>query len=334
MLPERLSNGLCSLHPGGKKLTLSIFIKIGGNGEVLDTRIAETVIDSARKCTYDEVQSWRNRDGEHPEPHADILRLIDDAYELCAIVDKRRDEEGRIDFEIPETQIDIGPDGEPVGVSMRERKASHKLIETFMVLANEEVSRAFHKMGLPFVYRIHEPPSDANRADLRILFKKYGIDLAPGEFSPKDLRDAYRALKAKPDVPPIEKSLLSRLSKACYSEKPLGHFGLALKFYSHFTSPIRRYPDLQIHRIIKERLRGEFDKKRAEHYAEILPIRTKQNSEAERRAESLEREVEALEAARFMEKEIGKEFDAVVVGASRLAYYVRIPNGIEGAVFL
>lgn len=217
---------------------------------------------------------------------------------------------------------------------MRERKASHRLIETFMVLANEEVSRAFHKMGLPFVYRIHEPPSEANRADLRILFKKYGIDLAPGEFSPKELRDAYRALKAKPDVPPIEKSLLSRLSKACYSEKPLGHFGLALKFYSHFTSPIRRYPDLQIHRIIKERVRGEFDKKRAEHYAEILPIRTKQNSDAERRAESLEREVEALEAARFMEKEVGKEFDAVVVGNSRLAYYVRIPNGIEGAVFL
>ena len=334
MLPERLSNGLCSLHPGGKKLTLSIFIRIGGNGEVLDTRIAETAIDSARKCTYDEVQSWRNRDGEYQEPRADILRLVDDAYELCAIVDKRRDEEGRIDFEIPETEIDIGPDGEPVGVSMRERKASHKLIETFMVLANEEVSRSFHKMGLPFVYRVHEPPSEANRGDLRILFKKYGIDLAPGEFSPKDLRDAYRALKAKPDVPPIEKSLLSRLSKACYSEKPLGHFGLALKFYSHFTSPIRRYPDLQIHRIIKEKLRCEFDKERALHYAEILPVRTKRNSDSERRAEALEREVEALEAARFMEKEVGKEFDAVVVGNSRLAYYVRIPNGIEGAVFL
>ena len=217
---------------------------------------------------------------------------------------------------------------------MRERKASHRLIETFMVLANEEISRSFSKLGIPFVYRIHEPPSEENRADLRILFKKYGVDLAPGEFAPKHLREAYRELRAKPGVPPIEKSLLSRLSKACYSDKPLGHFGLALQYYSHFTSPIRRYPDLQIHRIIKEKLRGEFDSERKRHYVEILPVRAKRNSESERRAEALEREIESLEAARYMEKEVGKEFDAVVVGSSRLAYYVRIPNGIEGAVFL
>ncbi|MDQ1344091.1 MAG: ribonuclease [Patescibacteria group bacterium] len=217
---------------------------------------------------------------------------------------------------------------------MRERKASHRLIETFMVLANEEISRTFHRLKIPFVYRVHEPPSETNRADLRILFKKYGIDLAGGEFSSKDLSEAYRKLKAKPNIPPIEKSLLSKLSKACYSEKPLGHFGLALDFYSHFTSPIRRYPDLQIHRIIKERIRGKLDGERLRHYSEILPVRSRRNSETERRAESLEREIESLEAARFMEKEVGKEFDGVVVGNSRYAYYVRIPNGIEGAVFL
>lgn len=280
------------------------------------------------------MQSWKDRDGEHPLPHSGILRLVDDAYDLVGRVDVRREAEGKLDLEIPETQIEVGPDGEPVGVSMRERKASHRLIETFMVLANEEISRSFHKMKIPFVYRVHEPPTDANRTDLRLLFKKYGIDLPYGDFSPRELSDAYKKLKEKPNIPPIEKSLLSRLSKACYSEKPLGHFGLALEFYSHFTSPIRRYPDLQIHRIIKEKLRGTLDAKRLGHYAEILPVRTRRNSEAERRAEALEREVESLEAARFMEKEVGKEFDAVVVGNSRLAYYVRIPNGIEGAVFL
>lgn len=334
MLPERLSNGLCSLHPGERKLCLSIFIEIDSKGAVTTTRITETKIDSARKCTYEEVQSWKDRDGRHPLPHPEILRLVDDAFELAAIVDARRDAEGRIDFEIPETRIELDPDGEPSGVTLREHKASHKLIETFMVLANEEISRSFTKLGIPFVYRIHEPPSEENRADLRVLFKKYAIDLPHGEFSPKDLREAYSRLKEKPGIPPIEKSLLSRLSKACYSDKPLGHFGLALQYYSHFTSPIRRYPDLQIHRIIKEKLRGEFDAKRKQHYIEILPVRAKRNSESERRAEALEREVEGLETARFMEKEIGKEFDAIVVGASRLAYYVRIANGVEGAVFL
>ncbi len=198
-----------------------------------------------------------------------------------------------------------------------------------MVLANEEISRSFSKLGIPFVYRIHEPPSEENRADLRILFKKYGIDLPHGDFSPKELREAYSRMKAKPGIPPIEKSLLSLLSKARYSENALGHFGLALQFYSHFTSPIRRYPDLQIHRIIKETLRGKLSAERKRHYVEILPVRAKRNSESERRAEGLEREIEGLETARFMEKEIGKEFDSIVVGASKFAYYVRIPNGVE-----
>jgi ribonuclease R len=333
MLPEKLSNDLCSLHPGGKKFCLSIFLKIAKDGRVLDRRVEETVIHSARRCTYDEVQSWQDADGAYPLPEPNVLELVRSLFDLVRGIDTRREAEGRIDFEIPELKVVLDDQGEPERVAERDRKASHRLIETLMVLANEEISAYFSKIT-PFVFRVHEPPSPESQGELRELFATYGIRFKGMEIRPKDLQEAYLALKAKTGVPPIEKLLLSKLSKARYSELPLGHYGLSLSFYSHFTSPIRRYPDLQIHRIIKECLREKLSAERKKHYAAILPGGAKRASENERRAEGLERAVESFDAARYMERHVGETFSAIVVGKSKFAYYVKLENGIEGAVYL
>lgn len=195
---------------------------------------------------------------------------------------------------------------EPIEIVVRERSASHRLIETFMILANEEIGKFFAKQRIPFLYRVHEPPTESSEADIRALFANYKIPVAPGVLTPKVFRDAYELLAKLPDMPPIEKTLLSKLQKAIYSEKTLGHYGLALQYYSHFTSPIRRYSDLQIHRIIKEYIRKKLDNSRTAHYKKLLPLVAKEVSDTERASESLERDIRDLEIIRFLEGKIGE----------------------------
>ncbi len=333
MLPERLSNDLCSLHPGGRKLCLSVFMEIDPDGNVRKKRLEETEIRSNRRCTYEEVQAWHERDRSSAAPTPEILALVDSAYELAEKIDRRREKEGRIDFDLPELKVELDASGEPLEIRERERVASHRLIETFMVIANEEISKSLSEFA-PFIYRVHEPPSEEKNLELSELFASYGIRFPKSGARPKDVREAYSALKRIPNLPPVERLLLSKLSKARYSEKPLGHYGLALEYYTHFTSPIRRYPDLVAHRIIKDWIRKRLDSTEKTRLAAMLPEVANRCSETERRAEELERTVESFDSARYMERHIGESFDATVVGRSRYAYYVRLENGIEGAVYL
>ena len=334
MLPEVLSNHLCSLNPDAPKLCLAISMEIDPSGKVVKSHFYESVIHSRARTTYNQVESWHLRDGEYPLPESDILEMIDRAYKLADWVDARRAKEWKIELELEETKVRLDERKEPVEIVVRERKASHRLIETFMILANEEIGKFFAKNKIPFVYRIHEAPSETGEAEIRALFANYGISVSPGILTPKIFRDAYEKLLALPDMPPIEKTLLSKLQKAIYSEKPLGHYGLALEYYSHFTSPIRRYSDLQIHRIIKEFLRKQLDNARMWHYRKLLPIVAKAVSDTERASESLERDIRDLEIIRFLESHVGEIRDGIVTGASKYAFYVRIENGVEWAIFL
>ncbi len=364
MLPVRLSNGICSLNENVDRLTLSCIMTIDRSGEVIDHEIVESVIRTNRRMTYtavDKILSGREsyealkaepetgtrqdscghlpgkKDEELSElfnEYGELVPMFLKMGELAAILREKRKKRGSIDFDLPETKIELDENGRAIDIRPYDRNDATKLIEEFMLAANETVAEHYFWMKYPFVYRVHDDPDPEKMKKLSAFISNfgYGLHIKGDEIHPKELQ---KLLVKCGDT--AQESLISRLTlrsmqRAKYSVECLGHFGLACRYYCHFTSPIRRYPDLQIHRIIKDDIRGRLKEERQVHYDALLPSVCEQSSRMERLADEAEREVDKLKKAEYMLSEIGEVFDGVISGITAFGMYVELPNTAEGLV--
>lgn len=333
MLPKALSNGSCSLNEGEDKLTLSCFMEINGEGAVVDHSIQESVIRSSARLVYDDVSDILEKDDKVlSKKYSSIVGDIKLMGELAAILRHRRKQRGSLDFDISEAVITLDEDENPIAVELEERKAANRLIEEFMLVANETVAEHFFWLNYPFVYRIHEKPDPEKIMDLKTYLMNFGIKLkgSADNIYPKTLADIIADIEDKPYESVVNRVMLRTMKKARYSTECEGHFGLAFRYYCHFTSPIRRYPDLIIHRIIKESITGRMTEEKLEKYRMDAEKAADISSKTERKAQELEREVDKMKKAQFMEAHIGEEYDGVVSGVTDFGVYVELPNTIEG----
>jgi ribonuclease R len=337
MLPHKLSNGICSLNQGEDRLALSCMMEINEQGVVTGHRIAETVINVDRRMTYTAVNGIiTNKDEELCKEYEAFVPMFDQMKELADILREKRKQRGSIDFDFPETKVILDEKGIPVEIKPYERNAATKIIEDFMLMANETVAEDYFWQELPFLYRTHDNPDPEKMRGLATLINNFGysIRFRNGEVYPKEVQKLLVKVEDSPEEALISRLALRSMKQAKYTVDNTGHFGLAAKYYTHFTSPIRRYPDLQIHRIIKENLRGGLREKRVGHYEELLPQVATQTSSLERRAEEAERETIKLKKCQYMEKHIGEEFEGVISGITGWGFYVELPNTVEGLVHI
>lgn len=335
MLPHKLSNGICSLNAGENRLALSCIMTIDKKGNVIDHTIAETVIKVDRRMSYTSVKKiLEDKDEEEIREYEELLPMFELMKELAAILRKKRMGRGSIDFDFPETKIILDEKGKPVEIKPYERNVATKIIEDFMLIANETVAQDYFWQELPFVYRTHDNPDTEKIKKLGTFINNFGytIKLGQDEIHPKELQKLLQKIEGTPEEALISRLTLRSMKQAKYATMSTGHFGLATPYYCHFTSPIRRYPDLQIHRIIKDNLRGRMNAKKIEHYEKILPEVAKHSSEMERRADEAERETEKLKKVEYMSEHIGEVFEGVISGVTEWGFYVELPNTIEGLV--
>lgn len=334
MLPHKLSNGICSLNQGCDRLALSCLMDIDEKGNVISHKICESVINVDRRMTYTNVKKiLENEDEEilnEYKDFADMFRLME---KLALILRQRRFKRGSIDFDFPETKITLNDKGEPVEIKPYDRNTATRIIEDFMLIANETVAEDYFWQEIPFLYRSHENPDPEKIRRLGTFINNFGYSIKIGdEIHPKELQKLLVKIEGSDEENLIARLTLRSMKRASYTTECVGHFGLAAKYYCHFTSPIRRYPDLQIHRIIKENLHGGMSDKRSEHFAAILPEVAKQTSATERRADDAERDTDKLKMVQYMEKHIGETFEGVVSGMTAWGIYVEFPNTIEGMI--
>lgn len=335
MLPHKLSNGICSLNAGTDRLALSCIMEIDPQGRVLGHEVAETVINVDRRMTYTAVNDIvTNRDPAVMEEYEGFVELFDLMKELADILREKRRQRGSIDFDFPESKIILDEKGKPVDIRPYERNAATKIIEDFMLMANETIAEDYFWQELPFVYRTHDNPDPEKMKRLGTFINNFGytIKTQQGEVHPKEIQKLLDKIEGSEEEALISRLTLRSMKQAKYMPVCAGHFGLAAKYYTHFTSPIRRYPDLQIHRIIKENLRGGLTEKRLAHYDKILSGVTIQCSQTERRAEEAERETIKLKKCEYMSKRIGEVFEGVIAGVTAWGFYVELPNTVEGLV--
>lgn len=335
MLPHTLSNGICSLNAGEDRLALSCLMKIDENGTIVDHEICESVIRVDRRMTYTAVkQILEDEDEEQCRKYEEFIPMFREMARLSSILREKRHRRGAVDFDFPETKVILDEQGRPVELKAYERNTATKLIEDFMLAANETVAEDFFWREIPFVYRIHEAPDEEKIRKLAIFLHNFGYTMHIGnhEVHPKEIQKLLAKVEGKPEEPMIARLALRSMKQAKYTPENEGHFGLAASCYTHFTSPIRRYPDLQIHRIIKETLRGRMDEERIRHYQSILEEVTKHASETERRAEEAERETVKLKKVQYMKNFIGEEYEGVISGITKWGMYVELPNTIEGLI--
>ncbi len=335
MLPHALSNGICSLNAGEDRLALSCIMTIDSRGKIIDHTIAETVIRVARRMTYTSVNRiLEDRDAAERREYAALVPMFEEMKELAELLRRRRRKRGSIDFDFPETKIVLDEAGIPVEIRPYERNSATRIIEDFMLAANETVAADYYWQAQPFVYRVHEKPDAKRLHKLALFLKNFGYSLHTGgdEVHPGEIQKLLDRLEGTPEEAMLSRLTLRAMQKAKYSTDCSGHFGLAAEQYCHFTSPIRRYPDLQIHRIIKENLRGRLLGGRVEHYEAILPEAAKHASETERRADEAERETEKLKKVEFMEQHMGEIFEGVISGITQYGLYVELANTVEGLV--
>ena len=335
MLPHRLSNGICSLNQGTDRLALSCIMQINEKGNVVHHEITETVIRVDRRMSYANVNKILEQNDEAvKQEYAEFLPMFYQMKELADILRKKRDKRGSIDFDFPETQIILDEKGFPVDIRPYERLTANKIIEDFMLLANETVAEDYFWQELPFVYRTHESPDPDRIRKLGILVSSFGYCLKanPENIHPKEFQKLLERISDSPEEAMISRLTLRSMKQAKYSTICYGHFGLATHYYCHFTSPIRRYPDLQIHRIIKENLHGKLSDKRITHYEKILPEVSESCSKLERRADEVEREVEKMKKVQYMSRRIGECYEGVISGVNAWGMYVELPNTVEGLV--
>lgn len=337
MLPHRLSNGICSLNAGCDRLALSCLMEIDKKGNVVGHRIAETVVNVNYRMTYTSVKKIiEDHDEEECAVYKELVPMLMQMDELAGILREKRRKRGSIDFDFPECKIVVDEEGNPLEIKPYERNRATKLIEDFMLIANETVAEDYYWQELPFLYRTHENPDAEKIQKLGIFINNFGysIHIGQDEIHPKELQKLLEKVDGTPEEPMIARLCLRSMKQAKYTDYCDGHFGLAAKYYCHFTSPIRRYPDLQIHRIIKENLRGKLNEQRISHYQGILFEAAKQASRTERRADEAEREVEKLKKVEYMSKRIGEVFEGVISGVTSWGMYVELPNTVEGMVRL
>lgn len=337
MLPHTLSNGICSLNQGEDRLALSCLMKVNKKGEVISYEIAETVICVDRRMSYTAVRKiLEEGDLELIQEYEELVPMFQDMQELAAILRKKRRQRGSIDFDFPESKIILDQKGNPVSIEPYERNVATDLIEDFMLLANETVAQHFYWMEVPFLYRTHETPDTEKIEKLATFIHNFGyhikIKTSDHEVHPKEIQKLLASIEGTEEEALIARLALRSMKQAKYSVECTGHFGLACACYCHFTSPIRRYPDLQIHRIIKEQLRGRLMEKRIDHYKEILPEVARQTSRLERRADEAERETDKLKKAQYMKHHIGETLEGIISGITAWGIYVELPNTVEGMI--
>ena len=335
MLPHKLSNGICSLNQGEDRLALSCIMDIDETGDVVSHRIAETVINVDRRMTYTAVNAIvTDHDEAVTEEYVAFAPMFFLMKDLADILRERRKNRGSIDFDFPETKVILDERGKPIEIKPYDRNAATKIIEDFMLLANETVAEDYFWQEIPFLYRTHDNPDPEKMKGLATLINNFGYSIRfhNGEVYPKEVQKLLANAEDTPEEALISRLALRSMKQAKYTVTNTGHFGLAAKYYTHFTSPIRRYPDLQIHRIIKENLRSGLSEKRISHYDKILGQVSVQSSAMERRADEAERETIKLKKCEYMSKYIGEEFDGVISGVTNWGLYVELPNTVEGMI--
>lgn len=335
MLPHKLSNGICSLNEGVDRLALSCLMTINGKGEVTDYQILETVICVDRRMSYTSVKKiLEDKDEEERQKYETFVPMFEEMEQLASILRKKRHKRGSIDFDFAESKIVLDEKGHPIEIKPYERNVATKIIEDFMLIANETIAQHFFWMELPFVYRTHEKPDPDKLMELSAFIRNFGyhVKLTGEEVHPKELQKLLGQITDTEEETLISRLTLRSMKQARYTVECTGHFGLACQHYCHFTSPIRRYPDLQIHRIIKDQLRGRLHEERISHYLERLPEVAKHSSKMERRAEEAERETDKLKKAEYMEEHIGESFEGVISGITQWGIYVELPNTVEGLI--
>lgn len=336
MLPEKLSNGLCSLNPFEAKLALSCDMIIDAQGKVVEHEIYESVIESKLRATYEDVTKvLQGEMNESLAKYQEFVPMIEDMRDLQKILEKKREKRGAIEFDFPESKITLDKLGKPVDVSLYPREISNKVIEEFMLVCNETVSEHMFWTHMPFIYRVHEEPDEEKlKAFTEFSYNLgYPVKLYAG-IQPKSLQEVLKKVEGKKEEPVLAKLLLRSMMQARYAPENIGHFGLAATYYSHFTSPIRRYPDLMIHRIIKEFLHGKIDEKRVRSLIPLVSEASKQASEMERVAVDAERELDALKKAEFMQQHIGEVFEGIISSVTNFGLFVELPSTIEGLVHI
>lgn len=334
MLPHILSNGICSLNAGVDRLALSCLMKVDEDGTVVDYEITESVICVDKRMSYTEVKKiLEDKDPETCADHTLFLPMFQYMEQLSKILRKKRQVRGSVDFNFLESKIILDKEGHPIEIKQYERNVATMLIEDFMLLANETVAQHFYWLELPFVYRTHDVPDGEKIQTLAAFIQSFGYGLKiKDEIHPKELQKLLGKIQDTPQEALISKLVLRSMKQARYSEVCTGHFGLACDYYCHFTSPIRRYPDLQIHRIIKEQLRGKLNENRIGHYRSILNEVSSHSSKMERLADEAERETDKLKKAEYMQQHIGEIFEGVISGVTAWGIYVELPNTIEGMI--
>ena len=343
MLPHKLSNGICSLNQGTDRLAMSCLMEVDPHGTVVDHEICESVIRSDRRMTYTAVNAilseadTKEKEEQKAgllEEYKDFVAMFERMKELSAILREKRSKRGAIDFDFPEAKIILDKKGKPVDIRPYEANTATKIIEDFMLLANETVASEYFWQEIPFLYRVHDTPDPEKIQALAEFIRNFGYGLkgVQDEVHPKELQKLLSRVADSPEEALISRLTLRSMKQARYSTECTGHFGLAAKYYTHFTSPIRRYPDLQIHRIIKENLRGRLNAERIAHYQEILPEVAEHSSKTERRADEAERDTDKMKKAEYMQQHIGEEYEGVISSITSWGMYVELPNTIEGLI--
>jgi len=334
MLPERLSNGICSLNPRVNRFTQSCVMEINPDGHVVNYKISQSVIKTTERMTYSDVNEMLAGNQEFLEKFAVIAESVEQMAKLHAILLGMRARRGSIDFETQEAKIIVDKLGKPIEIQVRKRGTAEMMIESFMLIANETVARSFATRELPFIYRVHEHPKADKLTRFIDFASVFGIPLkgTPEKMQSKDLQDFMLQIKGQPGEMVLSTMLLRSMQQARYDEDNLGHFGLAAEYYTHFTSPIRRYPDLLVHRLIRAESHPTTEV--IEHFEEIIPEVAKLTSSRERRAIDAERAVEAMKKAEYMESYVGTEYDVTISSVTRFGFFVSLPNTIEGLVHM
>jgi ribonuclease R len=335
MIPHKLSNGICSLNQGVDRLTLSCMMDIDSKGNIISHKISESVINVDRRMTYTSVHRIvEENDPEETAKYAEFVDFFRLMYELADILHDRRQKNGSINFDFPESKITLDENGMPVDVSVYPITKANHIIEEFMLAANQTVAEEYYWDQVPFVYRIHESPSEEKIVDFQNVIENFGYTLKVKEdgVHPKEIQKLLDKIAGRPEEGLISMLALRSMKQARYGTECSGHFGLAMKFYCHFTSPIRRYADLEIHRIIKENIHGQLNGKRIAHYEKILPDVCSRISQLERRADEAERQVDDIKKAQYMMDKVGSRYSGIISGITSWGIFVSLPNTIEGMI--
>ncbi|TWL12204.1 Ribonuclease R [Bacillus licheniformis] len=336
MIPHRLSNGICSLNPKVDRMTMSCEMLINPQGQVVEHEIFQSVIKTTERMTYSDVNKILVDDDEElKQKYEALVPMFKDMEDLAAILRGKRMERGAVDFDFKEAKVLVDEEGKAKDVVLRERSTAEKLIEEFMLVANETVAEHFHWMNVPFIYRIHEDPDQEKLQRFLEFVTTFGyvVKGTAGSIHPKALQSVLEEVRDRPEEAVISTVMLRSMKQAKYDPQSLGHFGLSTEFYTHFTSPIRRYPDLIVHRLIRTYLiQGKTDEATREKWAEKLPEIAEHTSNMERNAVDAERETDDLKKTEFMLDKIGEEFDGVISSVTNFGMFVELPNTIEGLV--